>query len=148
MSLPTMHGTGRLTAASELRFAKSGTAVATVPLAFNARRYNRESGQWEDGDTCFIRGTLFGDAAEHASETYGRGDEVVIIGRLKTDQWQDRNTGEKRSATALLIDSIGPSTRSAKAEIVKTNLRESSGSGGSWPEASAPPDTSVEAPPF
>lgn len=131
MSLPTMHGLGRLTAATELRFAKSGTAVCTVPLAFNARRKN-ERGEWEDDGSFFIRGRLFGDAAENAAESYGKGDEVVVSGRLKTDQWQDKNTGDKRTAPSLLIDAIGPSTRSAKAQISKTTPPDRSGS--SWPE--------------
>lgn len=147
MPLPAMHGTGRLTAATELRFAKSGTAVCTIPLAFNARRYNRDSGQWEDADVFFIRGTVFGDAAEHAAETYAKGAEVVVVGRLKTDQWEDRKTGEKRSATSLLVDAIGPSTRAGKAEIHK---REQAGS--SWPEVSPPGEGatsgSVGDPPF
>lgn len=124
MALPTTHGQGRLTADPELRFAPSGTAVATVPLAFNSRRKN-ERGEWEDGDTFFVRGKLFGDAAENACETYGRGTEVVVTGRLKTDQWQDKNTGEKRSATSLMIDTIGASTRYATATIAKTQRRES-----------------------
>lgn len=142
--LPTLHGVGRLTASTELRFAKSGTAVCTVPLAFNARRKN-ERGEWEDGDTFFIRGTLFGDAAENAAESYGKGDEVVVSGRMKTDQWQDKNTGDKRTAPSLMIDAIGPSTRSVKAEVVKTRQ-----SGTSWPETHQPPapSGSHDEPPF
>lgn len=147
MSLPSMHGMGRLTAEPELRFAKSGTAVCTVPLAFNARRYDKERGEWVDGDVFFIRGTVFGDAAENASESYGRGDEVVVFGRLKTDQWQDRNTGEKRSATSMLIDAIGPSTRSGKAQVAKSKLPDA---GSSWPETTRPPAPagSSDEPPF
>lgn len=134
MSLPTMTGTGRLTADPELRFATSGTAVCTVPLAFNARRYDRDRGQWEDGDVFFVRGTLFGDQAEHASESYHRGTEVVVAGRLKTDKWQDKNTGENRTATSLLIDAIGGSTRYAKLAVTKMERQPST----SEPPAPAP----------
>lgn len=145
MSLPPMHGVGRLTADPELRFATSGTAVATVPLAFNSRRYNRQTGQWEDGDVFFVRGTLFNEPAENAAETYGKGMEVVVSGRLKTDRWDDRNTGEKRSATSLLIDAIGPSTRYAKAAVTKLERRQEPGS--SWNDAPAPSGPADE-PPF
>jgi len=141
-----MHGTGRLTADAEVRFSPNGTAVATVPLAFNARRYNRDTGQWEDGDVCFIRGTLFRDAAENAAETYKRGMEVVVTGRLKTEEWQDRETGQKRSRVALLIDAIGPSTRYATATVRKAEPRESAAPGSSWPDVPAP--GTVEEPPF
>ncbi len=149
MSLPTMSGTGRLTADGEFRFAKSGTAVATIPLAFNARKYNRDTGQWEDGDVFFVRGTLFGDSAENAVESYGRGDEVVVSGRLKTDRWEDRNTGEKRSATSLLVDAIGASTRYAKAEIRKTERRQERAEPDGWSSAPAPaPSGFADEPPF
>lgn len=144
MSLPTLHGTGRLTGDPELRFAKSGTAVTTVNLAFNSRRYDRDQGKWVDGDVLFIRATIFGDAAENAAETYQRGMEVVISGRVKLDEWEDKNTGEKRSRAALLVDSIGPSTRSAKAQVVRTGTREQPGD--SWPEVKQP--ATQEEPPF
>lgn len=149
MSLPTMHGTGRLTADAEVRFAPSGTAVATIPLAFNARKLNRDTGQWEDGDVCFLRGVLFKEPAENAADTYRRGMEVVISGRLKTEEWNDRETGEKRSRTALLIDAIGPSTRYATADVRKADRRESARPGGSWDDAPAPaPSGFSEEPPF
>lgn len=120
MALPTMNGTGRLTADPELRYTPSGTAVATIRLAFNSRR-KESDGQWVDGDLCYAKGTLFGNAAENATETYSRGDEVVVAGRMKTDQWQDKNTGQNREANALLIDAIGASTRSATATVARAN---------------------------
>lgn len=141
MSLPNMHGVGRLVEDPELRFSPSGTAVATVPLVFNARKYNRQTGQWEDGDVFFVRGKLFNEPAENATETFSKGMEVLIVGRLKTDRWEDRNTGEKRSATSLVIDAIGPSTRYAKAAVTKVDRRQDSGP----PEASTPSDLD---PPF
>jgi single-strand DNA-binding protein len=148
VSLPTMHGVGRLTADAELRFSASGVAVATVPLAFNARRYNQAAGRWEDGDVLFIRGTIFREPAENAVETYRRGDEVVVSGRLKTEQWQDRQTGENRSRIALLIDAIGPSTRYATAAISKAERRESAPPpGDAWNDAPAPTGFTDE-PPF
>lgn len=142
MALPSLTGTGRLTADPELRFSQQGTAVATVPLAFNSRKFNKSTGEWEDADVCFLRGTVFGDAAEHAVETYRRGDEVVVSGRVKTDRWADRQTGEQRSATSMVIDGIGASTRFATAAITRAEKR-----GGSQP-AEDPVGASSEEPPF
>lgn len=121
MPLPTTNGTGRLTANPELRYTPSGTAVATIRVAFNSRRYDKQSGQWVDADHCYYKGTLFGNAAENATETYSRGDEVVVAGRMRTEQWQDKNTGQNREANALLIDAIGASTRSATATVARAN---------------------------
>ncbi|MBM0235921.1 single-stranded DNA-binding protein [Micromonospora sp. ATA32] len=142
MSLPTMNGVGRLTGDAELRFAPSGTPVAKIPLAFNQRKKD-ESGNWVDGDVFFVTGTLFKQAAENAAETYTKGMEVVVSGRLKTRQWED-NDGQKRSMPELLIDAIGPSTSFATAKVEK-NARDNNGGGARtaapddpWAAAAAP----------
>ncbi|MCA1185770.1 single-stranded DNA-binding protein [Saccharopolyspora sp. 6T] len=149
MSLPTMTGVGRLTGDVEVRFSQSGTAVGTVPLAFNARRRNKQTNEWEDGDVFFVRGTVFGDTAEYVQESLSRGMEVVVTGRLKTDQWEDKESGQKRSATSLLIDSIGPSLRFATAAVrkVERGAGQSAPAGDSW--GSAPPNNNFsDEPPF
>ncbi|MCA1191682.1 single-stranded DNA-binding protein [Saccharopolyspora sp. 6V] len=149
MSLPTMTGVGRLTGDVEVRFSQSGTAVGTVPLAFNARRRNKQTNEWEDGDVFFVRGTVFGDTAEYVQESLSRGMEVVVTGRLKTDQWEDKESGQKRSATSLLIDSIGPSLRFATAKVSKVERGAGKGAsaGESW--GSAPPSSNFsDEPPF
>lgn len=110
MALPILSGTARLTADPELRFGPSGTAVAKLNLAFNSRRKNQQTGEWEDGDVLFVGGTLFADQAEAAAEHLLRGAEVAVSGRLKTRQWETKE-GEKRSTVELLIDSIGPTVR-------------------------------------
>jgi single-strand DNA-binding protein len=127
MSLPTLSGTARLTADPELRFAPSGVAVAKMNLAFNARRKNESTGQWEDGDTFFVEAVAFKQLAENIAESFIRGMEVVVTGRLKTDQWNDKQTGEKRSKPSLLIDSIGPSIAFATAKVQKMDRSNSSG---------------------
>ena len=112
MSFPTMHGVGRLTADPELRFTSSGMAVCEVSLAFNNRKKDA-SGEWVDDGVFFVRGTCFKEQAEQVAETLSKGMECVVTGRIKTDQWDDKTTGQKRSVSALLIDSIGVSIRFA-----------------------------------
>jgi len=146
MSLPTLSGTGRLTADPELRFAPSGTAVCKVNLAFNSRRRN-DRGEWEDADVLFVSGTVFKEVAENVAESLRKGDEVVVSGRLKTRSYETKE-GEKRSVTELVIDSIGPSLRFAQAKVQKMGRSSSGGapapSGDPW--ASAVP-ASAGAPP-
>lgn len=152
MALPTLHGVGRLTADPELRFSQSGTAVCLMQLAFNSRRKN-QAGEWEDGDVLFIRGTLFRQEAENASETYSRGMEVVVSGRVKLDQWEDKETGQKRSAPSLLIDAIGPSTKYATATVKKLDRQgvpEQPSRGDQWgnPPVGARGGGFADEPPF
>lgn len=157
MSLPAISGVGRLTADPELRFAASGTAILTVSLAFNSRRRNKETQEWEDGDVFFVRGTAFKQLAENAAETLTRGMEVQVSGRMKTDQWEDRQTGEKRSAPSLLIDSIGPNLAYATAEVNKVSgdsagaptSRGTAAADDPWGSAPpASPQPAADEPPF
>lgn len=129
MSLPPIFGTARLLDDPELRYSANGTAVCRIRLAFNSRRKNPETGAWEDGDTLFVDGTLFKQEAENVAESLTRGTEVVVYGRLKTERYETRE-GEKRSATKLMIDGIGPSLRFATAKVNKLD-RSSGDRGGS-----------------
>lgn len=141
MSLPTLTGTARLMQDPELRFGASGGAVVKVRLAFNSRKKDPQSGEWKDDASFFIDGKAFGQSAENLAESLSRGMEVVVSGRLKTEQWE--KDGEKRSAPALLIDSIGPSLRGATAKVSKAGgsgqgqqaqarQQQSAGAGDPW----------------
>lgn len=130
--LPTISGTGRLTASPELRFSQSGVAVCSLSLAFNSRRLDKATNTWVDGDVFYIRATAFKDLAEHIVESLEKGEEVNVIGRLKTDEWE--KDGQKRSAPSLLIDSIGPNLRFV---TTKSSKADRSG-GGAKPPADDP----------
>ena len=125
MSLPTLNGTARLMDDPELRYGASGGAVVMVRLAFNSRKKDPQSGEWKDDSSFFVNGKAFGPAAENIAETLGRGMEVVVSGRMKTDSWE--KDGEKKSRPELLLDSIGPSLRSATAKVTKTGGGSGSG---------------------
>jgi single-strand DNA-binding protein len=141
MSLPTISGVGRLTADPELRYAANGTAVATANLAFNERRRD-ESGNWVDGDVFFVRATAFKTLAENMVETLEKGTEVHVSGRLKTEQWTDKNSGDKRSAVALILSAIGPNLAFATAKVAKVS-RSSDGGGGAAHGSSGTRSSSV-----
>lgn len=138
--LPTISGVGRLTQDPELRFAPSGVAVLTVNLAFNSRKLNRQTNEWEDSDVFFVRATAFKQLAENAAESLVKGTEVHVSGRLKTEQWNDKQSGEKRSATALLLDSIGPNLSYATASVRKAGRSSEGSHGGSGSGGGAPMD--------
>lgn len=123
MSLPTMTGTGRLTGEPELRITANNTFLCRVPLAFNARRKD-DTGEWVDGDTFFVTGTVFGDTAEHVAESVSRGTEVVVTGRLKTRKYTDKD--DQPSVVDFTIDSIGPSMRWVTVKVAKV-ARKSAG---------------------
>lgn len=140
MSLPSMTGVGRLVDDPELRFTQSGKAVATVRLAFNSRRLNQQTNQWEDGDTFWVRGTLWEKLAENAAESLAKGMEVCITGDLRTEQWE--KDGQKHSQPSLLIRSIGPNLAYATASVTKAGTQQQG-----QQQRSAPQQQRRQAPP-
>ncbi|MCD7440279.1 single-stranded DNA-binding protein [Streptomyces lincolnensis] len=126
--LPTLTGVGRLTADPELRFTQAGKAVASIALAFNSRRLNQQTQQWEDGDTFFVRGTVWERFAENATESLAKGMEVLVTGELRTERWE--KDGQKYERPALLIRSIAPNLAYAVAKVSKDAASQQNGQGG------------------
>lgn len=109
---------GNLTADPEMRYTPSGAAVANFTVASTPRRFNSQTGQWEDGEAMFLRCTIWRDAAEHVAESLVRGSRVIVQGRLHQRSYETRE-GEKRSVIELDVDEIGPSLRYATAKVTK-----------------------------
>jgi single-strand DNA-binding protein len=127
---------GNLTGDPELRFLPTGKAMARFSVASTPRRFDQQKNAYADGQTTFMRCTVFGPMAEHLAESLSRGTRVVVTGRLEQSQWETPE-GEKRSAIGLLVDEVGPSLRFATAKVQK--LARSGGGDGFVP-SDAPDD--------
>ena len=99
----------RVAAEPELRFAQSGTAICRLRVVAADRRLNQQTNEWEDGDTLWLDVTAFKQLAENTVESVAKGDLLLIQGKLKTEEWQDRETGQKRSKVSLIADTIAAS---------------------------------------
>lgn len=121
---------GSLGSDPELRFTQNGTAVANFSVAQNERR-KTASGEWEDAEATWVPVTVWGKMAENVADTLGRGDRVVVTGRLREHRWEN-DSGDKRSRLELTADEIGPSLRWAQATIEKNPKN-----GGDRPPASS-----------
>ena len=118
---------GNLTADPELRFTPSGAAVASFTVASTPRTFDRQSGEWKDGEALFLRCNIWRQAAENVAESLTRGARVVVQGRLKQRSFETKE-GEKRTVVELEVDEIGPSLRYATAKVNKV----SRGGGGDF----------------
>jgi single-strand DNA-binding protein len=118
---------GNLTADPELRFTPSGAAVANFTVASTPRQFDRQANEWKDGETLFMRCSVWRDAAENIAESLHRGTRVVVTGRLKSRSFETKE-GEKRTVVELEVDECGPSLRYASAKVTKAE-RGSSGGG-------------------
>lgn len=132
---------GNLVSDPELRFTQNGVSVANVSIASTPRVYNKSKQEWEDGDTLFLRGTVWKDAADNIAESLYKGVRVIATGKLKQRSWKDDKTGDKRTAVELEIEEIGPSLRYAQATVDK-KPKDSYG-GNPWSSSS-----SDDEPPF
>jgi single-strand DNA-binding protein len=119
---------GNLTADPELRFTPSGAAVANFTVASTPRIYDRQSGEWKDGEALFLRCNIWREAAENVAESLTRGARVILSGRLKQRSFETRE-GEKRTVVEVEVDEIGPSLRYATAKVNKAS-RSGGGGGG------------------
>ncbi len=101
---------GNLTADPELRFTPSGAAVANFTVASTPRIFDRQSGEWKDGEALFLRCNIWREAAENVAESLTRGSRVIVTGRLKQRSFETRE-GEKRTVVEVEVDEIGPSLK-------------------------------------
>jgi len=125
----------------ELRFTPTGHAVANFTVASTPRTFDRQSGEWRDGDALFLRCTAWRDPAEHIAESLTRGDRVVVQGRLRQRSFETRD-GDKRTVIELDVDEIGPSLRYATVKVTKASR------GGAESSGADSPGESNEQPPF
>ena len=109
---------GNLTADPEMRFTPSGAAVASFTVASTPRTFDRQAGEWKDGETLFMRCSIWRDAAENVAESLTKGTRVIVQGRLVQRSYNTRE-GENRTVVEMQVDEIGPSLRYAKAQVTR-----------------------------
>lgn len=93
---------GNLTRDPELRYTPKGQAVAKLGLAVN-RRYTTETGEARE-ETTFVDIDAWGKQAEVLCQYCKKGRPLFVEGRLKLDQWDDKTTGQKRSALRVVLE--------------------------------------------
>jgi single-strand DNA-binding protein len=120
---------GNLTGDPELRFTPSGAAVANFTIASTPRSFDRQSNEWKDGDTLFMRCSIWREAAENVAESLTKGMRVIAQGRLVQRSYETRE-GEKRTVVELQVDEVGPSLRYASAKVTRAQRSGGGGGGG------------------
>jgi single-strand DNA-binding protein len=95
---------GNLTRDPELRYTPKGTAIAEIGLAIN-RKWKSETGEAKE-EVTFVDVAAFGRTAEVIGQYLKKGRPIMIEGRLKLDQWDDKTTGAKRSKLRVVCESF------------------------------------------
>ena len=118
---------GNLTRDPEIRYTPSGTAIAKLGLAVN-RVWRDTEGQQKE-ETTFVDVDAFGKQAETLGQYMQKGRPILIEGRLKLDQWEDKNTGQNRSRLGVVLERF---------TFIGSGAGQTD-SGGAAPQQSAPP---------
>src|SRR5260221_3807510 len=95
---------GNLTRDPEVRYTPKGTAIATIGLAVN-RVWTTEAGEKKE-EVTFVDVDVWGRQAETIGQYMSKGRPIFIEGRLKLDQWDDKESGQKRSKLKVVCESF------------------------------------------
>lgn len=118
---------GNITQDVEMRFTPSGSAVANLTIASTPSSFDKQANAFKDGETTFMRCSIWREQAENAVESLSKGMRVIAQGRLKSRSYEAKD-GTTRTVMELEIDEIGPSLKYASAKVTRT--QKGAGNGG------------------
>ena len=121
---------GNLTRDPELRYTPKGTAIAKIGLAVN-RVWTNEAGEKKE-EVTFVDVDVFGRTAENVGQYMRKGRPILVEGRLRLDQWDDKQTGQKKSRLGVVAETV--------------QFLGSPGEGGGAPAAARPARPAAAAP--
>jgi single-strand DNA-binding protein len=129
---------GNLTRDPELRYTPKGMAIAKFGLAIN-RNWKSETGESRE-EVTFVDIDAFGRQAETICQYMKKGGPILVEGRLRLDQWDDKQTGQKRSRLGVVLEGF---------QFLGSGPRTTEGPPPSAPSSrpAAPPAAAPSAPP-
>lgn len=119
---------GNLTDDPELKFTPSGAAVANFTVASTPRTFDRQSGEWKDGEALFLRCAAWRQLAENVAGSLQKGQRVIVTGALRIRNFE-RQDGSRGTSVEINVDEIGPSLRYATAQVTRTTRSDNAGGG-------------------
>lgn len=95
---------GHLTRDPELKNLPNGKAICKFGIAVN-RNWTTDTGEKKE-EVCFVDVDCFGRTAENVAQYMRKGSALLVEGRLKLDQWDDKATGAKRSKLGVVAETV------------------------------------------
>ena len=127
---------GNLTRDPELRYTPKGTAIAKIGVAVN-RVWTTDTGEKKE-EVTFVDVAVFGRTAENVGQYMRKGRPILIEGRLRLDQWEDKQTGQKKSRLGVVAETV---------QFLGSANGGSGGGEGGAPSRPARPAPAASAPP-
>ncbi len=119
---------GNLTDDPELKFTPSGAAVANFTVVSNTRTFDRQTNEWKETDTLFLRCAAWRQLAENVAGSLQKGQRVIVTGALRVRNFE-RQDGSKGTSVELNVEEVGPSLRFA-AQVTRVARSDAGGFGG------------------
>ncbi|MFG1676907.1 single-stranded DNA-binding protein [Micromonospora sp. NPDC049282] len=116
-----------LTAPEWRRTTQSGTLVANFKVASTARRLDRDSGRWVDGNSLRVRVNCWRRLAEGVAASVALGDPVIVAGRLYTRDWTDE-AGNHRTLYELEAVAVGHDLSRGRSRFLRNQPRAATSS--------------------
>lgn len=127
---------GNLTADPELRFTPSGKAVADFTVANTPRRFDKQRGEYVEGESMFLRCSAWKQLAENVAGTLAKGSRVIVQGKLKSRSFEDKE-GNKRTVFEVDAFEVGPSLKFAMATVQRNQPQQAQQSQWGQPQQQA-----------
>jgi single-strand DNA-binding protein len=96
---------GNLTRDPELRYTPGGMAIAKFGLALNRKWKDTQTGEMKE-EVTFVDVDAFNKQAETIGQYFKKGSQILIEGRLRLDQWEDKQTHQKQSKLKVVLDAF------------------------------------------
>lgn len=109
---------GRIVDVPKRRLTESGVSVLNMRVGSTARRFDRETQKWVDGESTFVNVTCWRALADNVSRSLVQGDAVVVHGRFFTREYE--HNGQRRSSYDMEAQSVGPDLTWGRVEYVRT----------------------------
>ena len=90
----------------KLRAAGNGIPVANMRIGSTDRKIDKDTGEWKDGETNFYSVSCWRALASNSAMCLHKGQRVVVTGKLRVNQWQDR-AGQQRREVEVQAETIG-----------------------------------------
>jgi len=136
MSKTVLTLAGNLTADPELRVTASGQAVVSFTVASTPRTFNKQTSDWVDGETLFMRCTAWAGLAQNVTDSVRKGNRVLVTGELKSRTYET-TAGEKKTVVELTCDDVAASMVNATVTAQKATSTRTGGQGA--PQQAAQP---------
>jgi single-strand DNA-binding protein len=129
---------GNLTRDPEVRFANSGQPFCSFSIAVNKNKKN-SAGEWEK-ETSYFDCVVFGESAENFANSFGKGNRVIVTGRLQQRKYEGQD-GTEKTKIELVTDEIGATVKYATVAITRTERPEGQNGGDSFNRKDSAPAT-------